>query len=211
MFWKKLFKPKTKAENFLEKFEALNVGRGYLYVLVDDNFNFRSYGGKNILFFVNKLEALIYQMCCIDKSSTYKVKKYDELGSLRDLINAQLKEGKVEPVMIMGYLSSDINGNRQFLVAADKQPLLYAMAVKAEEVIDHFDLRLYLLPHMNSGVDLMLVVEKLIFSNAAPEEKVKEVAQNMLVYIKNTGVIYSKQGDPIFDKDVTVRNLFVEN
>lgn len=207
MFWKKKEKQKTKPEGFLEKFAALDLGGSYLYVMVDDNLNFYCKGGKDILFFVNKLEAVIYLMCLGD--SKYKVRKYDDLGPIKKLVNSDLQEGKVKPVVAIGYMAS-IVGGRQFLLGADKQPLLYAMAVEAEEVVNHFDLRLYLIPHIDSGVDLMEIIERLVFSNAASEEKIEDVAKNTLEYIKNTGVVYSSKGmDPVFDKNVTVRNLFM--
>lgn len=181
-----------------KKLAKVNLGKTYLYVLVNKKFDFHCQE-NNLLFFPNKLDAMVVKI--LNKIHDYEIVKFSDINNVvKDLMIQAMEKGCINPVVILGYVTSSFSGRVQF-VTRNGNPSLHAVGVSVNEIINGFDLNNYLMEYIiDDDFDEIRVLDQLVFSNLCSDEKLKEQAKQILDIAKTDGVNT--------DKDISIRHIF---
>ncbi len=188
-----------KYEEIEKKLKAVNLGKTYLYALMTDKFDFYS-SDNMVIFFANKLDAMVTKI--LHGQQDYKIVKFDDLAKfVKELMYKHMEDGKIKPGVILGYITSSINGKPTFAVGSSRTPCFHAVGVSVEQVKGGFDLNNYLMEYIiDDDMDEDKVVTQLIFSNLCTDSKLEEAANLVIEAAKKDGLQT--------DKNISIRHIF---
>lgn len=182
-----------------KKLSKANLGKTYLYVLINKRFDFYCQE-NNVVFFPNKVDAMVIKI--LRKMHDYEILKFCDLDTkVKNAMIHAFEKKKVSPAVILGYITSSFSGRVQ-LVAENSYPRFHAAVVGVEDVADgQFDLSNYLMEYiLDDEIDERKVLEQLVFSNLCSDKKLEEAANYLLNLAKNDGINT--------DKNISIRHVF---
>lgn len=191
------------SEAQIKRLDSANLGRTPLYILMDKEFNTHSEkddSGHLVYMFPNKLDAMLTKL--VVNNPNFNISKLDDTNPIADALMSQMEKGKIKPLVVLGYTTTNIDGTVKFVIGEQGAPIFTCVTTPADQVKDGFAFNNYFMEYIiDEEKDINLIIKRFNASNLCSDERLEIEARKILDQAKANGVTTAEKE--------SVRHIFV--
>ncbi|MFU8797322.1 MAG: hypothetical protein ACNA7Y_01300 [Gammaproteobacteria bacterium] len=204
---KDFFNPKTQQKENLPR----NIGQGHLFLVKGSNMDFSCmYDGKykNVLLFVNKMDAVIYSLIEREKEKsaiTYEAVNITQDEKLMNFLKMGYSSGSVKVSVVYGFLGvrSPLGAKWAKDELASPYPFLKAVQFPLEDIENGFNLDDYFY-YITENKELEEAIISLMNTNMTASADLLNSATKILGDMKTNSIVVSKEDPSTYHRMVFV-------